>query len=89
MAKKQEERLNIRRIVSELKAEIRRIDRALAALDETTAIRRRTTNEFEPPSNGAQAPRKRHHTAAVRKRLSVAMKKRWAEKRKKMLSGRK
>jgi hypothetical protein len=76
------------RIVSELKAEIKRIDQAIAPLDETTATQPRTTSE--PSSNGARAPRKRHHlTAAGRKRLSEMMKKRWAEKRKKILSGRK
>ena len=81
--------MDIHRIVSELKAERNRLDRAIAALDEPTATRGGATDEVEPSSDGAQAPRKRHHTAAVRKRLSVAMKKRWAEKRKKMLSGRK
>ena len=81
--------MDIQRIVSELNAEIHCIDRAIAALDETTATRGRATDEVEPSSNVEQTPRKRHHTAAVRKRLSLAMKKRWAEKRKKMLSGRK
>jgi hypothetical protein len=80
--------LDTQRIVSELKAQRNRLERAIAALDETAATRARTTRE--PSSNGAQAPRKRHHlTAAGRKRLSEMMKKRWAEKRKKMLSGRK
>jgi hypothetical protein len=80
--------LDTQGIISELKAERNRLDRAIAALDSTDAGAV-IAPSHEPSSDGAQAPRKRHHTAAVRKRLSVAMKKRWAEKRKKMLSGRK
>jgi hypothetical protein len=84
---RKEELLDTQRIVLELKAERNRLDRAIAALDETTATPTRAT--IEPSRKGAQAPRKRHHlTAAGRKRLSVLMKKRWAEKRKK-ISGRK
>jgi len=68
--------------VSELKAERNRLDKAITALDgakTTRAVVSHTTS-----SNGAKAPRKRHHlTAAGRKRLSMLMKKRWAEKRKK------
>ena len=80
--------MDIHRIVSDLKAERNRLDRAIAALDEPAATLARVTNE--PSRKGAQAPRKRHHlTTAGRKRLSDLMKKRWAEKKKKMLSGRK
>jgi hypothetical protein len=79
--------LDTQRIVSELKAQRNRLERAIAALDETTATSTRAM--IEPSRKGAKAPRKRHHlTAAGRKRLSVLMKKRWAEKRKK-ISGQK
>jgi hypothetical protein len=80
--------LDTQRIVSELKAERNRLDRAISALDgESTGGANIAIHE--PSSKGAQARRKRHHlTAAGRKRLSMLMKKRWAE-RKKMSSGRK
>jgi hypothetical protein len=74
--------LDTQRIVSELKAERNRLDKAIAALDganTTRAVASHATLE-----NGSHAPRKRHRlTAAGRKRLSMLMKKRWAEKRKK------
>jgi hypothetical protein len=76
--------LDTQRIVSELKAERNRLDRAILALDGvSTGGAAITIND--PSRNGGQARRKRHHlTAAGRKRLSMLMKKRWAEKRKKM-----
>jgi hypothetical protein len=74
--------VDTQRIVSELKAERNRLDKAIAALDgakTTRAVVSHTTSE-----NGSHASRRRHHlTAAGRKRLSMLMKKRWAEKRKK------
>jgi hypothetical protein len=80
---KQEERLDTQRIISELKAERNRLDKAIAALDGANATRA-TAAKNVISMNGAKAPRKRHHlTAAGRKRLSMMMKKRWAEKRKK------
>jgi hypothetical protein len=75
--------LDTQRIVSELKAERNRLDKAIAALDgdRTTPT---TVAKNAISMDGAQAPKKRHHlTAAGRKRLSMLMKKRWAEKRKK------
>jgi hypothetical protein len=80
--------LDTQRIVSELKAERNRLDKAIAALDGTNSTRAVATNVSA--KNDTAPARKRHHlTAAGRKRLSMLMKKRWAEKRKKMLSGRK
>ena len=70
-------------IVTELKAERNRLDKAIAALDgaHTTAA---TVAIDEPASNGTPTPRKRRRmSAATRKRLSMTMKKRWAERRKK------
>jgi hypothetical protein len=81
--------LDTQRIVSELKAERNRLDKAIAALDGESTIRS-TTAINKPPGNGLHTRRKRHHlTAAGRKRLSMLMKKRWVEKRKKNSSGRK
>jgi hypothetical protein len=75
--------LDTRRIVSELKAERNRLDKAITALDgaSTTSAPVAVVNDATS-TNGAQAPR-RHWTAAGRKRLSMLMKKRWAERRKK------
>lgn len=75
--------MDTQEIVKELKAERNRLDNAIAALDGANTVRA-TVATHEPFSHGARAPRKRHHlTAAGRKRLSMLMKKRWAEKRKK------
>jgi hypothetical protein len=75
--------LDTQEIVKELKAERNRLDKAIVALDganDTAA----TVATDEPTSNGIQAPRKRHGMSAEgRKRLSMLMKKRWAERRKK------
>ena len=72
--------LDTQRIVSELRAEVNRLERAIAALDGTNT----TKATLATKETGARAPRKRHHlTAAGRKRLSMLMKKRWAERRKK------
>ena len=75
--------MDTHRIVLELKAEINHIDRAIAALDATNASPS-TVPSNESSRKDAQIPRKRHGlTAAGRKRLSMLMKKRWAERRKK------
>jgi hypothetical protein len=81
--------LDTQEIVKELKAERNRLDKAIAALDgpnDTGA----TVAADEPASNGTPTPRKRHGMSAEgRKRLSLLMKKRWAERRKKNLLGHK
>jgi len=74
--------LDTQRIVVELKAERNRLDKAIAALDDTNTTR--AVASHVTSENGSHAPRKRHHlTTAGRKRLSMLMKKRWAERRKK------
>ena len=80
--------MDTQKIVSELKAERNRLDRAIAALD-GASTGRTIPAKTEPSSKGASSSRKHHLTAAGRKRLSILMKKRWAEKRKKSSSGRK
>jgi hypothetical protein len=81
--------LDTQEIVRELKAERNRLDRAIAALDGTNTTRA-TLATHKPSGNGASAPRKRHRiSAAGRKRLSMMMKKRWAERRKKNSAGKK
>jgi hypothetical protein len=69
--------------VSELKAERNRLDKAIEALDGANATRA-TVPTVVPSIKGTSTPRKRHGiSAAGRKRLSMLMKKRWAERRKK------
>ena len=78
--------MDTQRIVAELTAERNRLDKAIAALDGASTTRP-TVAKRAVSVNGAKAPRKRHHlTAAGRRRLSMLMKKRWAEKRKKSLT---
>jgi hypothetical protein len=80
--------LDTRAIVSELKKERDRLDKAITALD-GDATQPPVISRIDSDSVAPRA-RKRHHlTAAGRKRLSLLMKKRWAERRKKSLSGQK
>jgi hypothetical protein len=71
--------MDIQSIISELKKERDRINRAIAALDGTHT--KRTVAPF--PSARGPVSRKRRFTAAGRKRLSELMKQRWAERRRK------
>ena len=80
--------MNTDKIVAELKTEKDRLDRAIAALEETDgrspAVRRR--NLTRPLASADAKPAKqtgRQLTPEGRKRLSESMKKRWAERRRK------
>jgi hypothetical protein len=84
--------MNLQTIVAELKNERDRIDRAIAALDQTST--RRTGRTPAKATKAASAgtrrgSRKGHLTAAGRRRLSQLMKQRWAERRRKGGNGRK
>ena len=68
--------MDLREIVTELTRERDRIDRAIASL-ESGISSGRGTRSLSPKSSS----RKRGITAAGRKRLSEAMKRRWAERR--------
>ena len=74
--------MNLEFIVSELKKERDRIDRAIAALD-GTHTKRTVAPAKASPSAGGPVSRRRGLTAAGRKRLSELMKRRWAERRRK------
>ncbi len=67
--------MQVSRILAELRSERERIDKAIAAL---TALESTPT----AASKGRQPGRKRHMSAAARKRISEMMKKRWAERKK-------
>jgi hypothetical protein len=76
--------LELTKIVSELKTERARLDRAIAALEGAAAGRSLPVARKSAAAKPATAPKKRGGlTAAGRKRLSEAMKKRWAERKKK------
>jgi hypothetical protein len=81
--------LDIQAIVKELKRERDRLDKAIAALEETDATS--APRVSPPPANLPAKPTKRGDrlTPEGRKSLSDAMKKRWAEKKKKTARGKK
>ena len=73
--------MDLARIVSELKSERDRISRAIALLENEST---RTTRRIAIPIKTAPSKkRSRGLTPAGRKRLSEAMKKRWADRKKK------
>jgi hypothetical protein len=74
--------VNIAGIVSELRAERTRIERAITAL-EGLSPNGAASSAAPEQANAAPAPKRHGLTAAGRKRLSELMKKRWAERRKK------
>jgi hypothetical protein len=75
--------MDLSHIVSELKNERNRIDRAIAALNglNGTGIQRTTKTSSVKPA-AITAKHRGHLTVEGRKRLSEMMKKRWAERRK-------
>jgi hypothetical protein len=79
--------LDTHAIVKELKSERDRLDKAIAALDETdsapASLISSRAAKIPTPTTG----RGHHLTPAGRKRLSDNLKKRWAEKRKKASRG--
>jgi hypothetical protein len=82
--------MNIGQIVSELRKERDNLDRAIAALEGIGGTRPRTGKISEKVST-AQTSRKQRGglSAAGRRRISEAMKKRWAERRAKVTPVRK
>ena len=73
--------MDLARIVSELKSERDRISRAIALLENEST---RTTRRIAMPTKTAPSKkRSRGLTPAGRRRLSEAMKKRWADRKKK------
>jgi len=73
--------LDIQKILSELKAERDRINRAIEALEQRASSSAATKHS----ADAAPTPGRRRGgiTPEGRRRLSLAMKKRWAERRKK------
>jgi hypothetical protein len=77
--------MDIQNILSNLKAERERIDRAIAALEGlgTTGPRRRRGRPVGSVNKASAARPRRHMSAAARKRISEMMKQRWAERKRK------
>jgi hypothetical protein len=71
------ERMDTRTILVDLKAELNRINQAIAALESLDS-----TATAAPTSAARAVPKKRGLTPAGRKRLSAMMKARWAARRK-------
>ena len=72
--------MDLNHIVEQLKQERARLDAAIAALDGIGPRR-----PGRPPGTGRGAGngrRRRHMSAAARRRISQAMKQRWAERKK-------
>jgi hypothetical protein len=71
---------DIAKAISQLERQRATIDHAIAALREVEALAP-TTHSSARQSKPAEKPVKRRMSAAGRKRISEAAKKRWAEKR--------
>jgi hypothetical protein len=76
--------MDIQNILSDLKRERDRLDRAISALEGTAPGQRRRGRPAGSRNVAtAAAPRRRHMSAAARKRISEMMKQRWAERKRK------
>jgi hypothetical protein len=74
--------MNIQDVVVELENKTKRLDRAIAALEQLDYPKSSTSPTIRKPSVPAGKQTGRGLTAEGRKRLSESMKKRWAERRK-------
>jgi len=81
--------MDIRAIVTELKKERDRLNRALAALEGTDVVKAGPGKSAAPTLLIRKSKKGSHLSAEGRKKLSEMMKKRWAERRKKGTVGRK
>ena len=73
--------MDLRKVVSELKQERDRLNRAIAALEGIGVAGAAAKSSSAP---AAKKAKKHNITAEGRKRLSEMMKKRWAERRRKL-----
>jgi hypothetical protein len=77
--------LDLKRIVEDLKEERGRLDRAIAALEESASprVRAKKTSVATPHPIASKGKKRSGITPEGRKRLALAMKRRWAERRNK------
>ena len=81
---RKEQTLDLERILADLKQERDRLSRAIAALEGANSRPvARKTNIATPRSAALQGKERGGITPEGRRRLSLAMKKRWAERKKK------
>ena len=73
--------MDLERIVSDLKQERDRISRSIVALEESNSIR--TAKKIGVATVASKRKKRGGLTPEGRRRLSLAMKKRWAERKKK------
>ena len=78
-----EKALDVAKIVSDLKSERDRLGRAIEALEGPRQRAVKMTASAAAVSSATPGKKRGRLTAAGRKRLSEAMKRRWAERRKK------
>ena len=81
--------MDITAIVTELKKERDRLNRAIAALEGTDVVRTVPGKSAAPTLVVRKGKKGSRLSAEGRKKLSEMMKKRWAERRKKGTAGRK
>jgi hypothetical protein len=74
--------MDIHNILADLKRERENLDRAIGAL-EGLGTRRRGRPAGSHPAAATPKRKRRHMSAASRKRISEMMKQRWAERKKK------
>jgi len=76
--------VNLDSILTELKRERDRLSRAIAALEDSNSRAPISRKAVDHVANNSNQQKRRGLTPAGRRRLSLLMKKRWAERRKKM-----
>lgn len=81
--------MDIQSIVKELKRERDRLSKAIAALEDTESPANSPTSRPAAHASAAPRPTGNRLSAEGRRRLSEAMKKRWAERRRKSARGEK
>ena len=75
--------MDLQRIVADLKQERDRLSRAIAVLEGSNSPRAVKTGVATPPPPALKGKKRGGLTPEGRRRLSLAMKKRWAERKKK------
>src|SRR5664280_2947541 len=73
--------MDTRTILADLKAELNRLNQAIAALESLGGAATAATGATATTAKSAPQPGTRRLTPAARKRMSEAAKKRWAERR--------
>ena len=79
--------MEVSRIISEIDAQISKLQQARALLAGTTPAAGRGRPKGSKNGSAAAAPRKRKLSPEGRKRIADAMKKRWADRRKQNAKG--